>query len=122
MLRPGGRLHFLAIHVADGLDAEGVKRGVALGPNDVASAAPLSELLAEAGFDGIERRDVTASFAEVCRAILSYRAEHEDDLRAAEGDEEFDRQVGKKSRLVRGVEEGVLRRSAYLAVRPVGAA
>ena len=95
-----------------------VEQATGFGPSMVASSSPLPELMESAGFSEVSVTDVTDAFEAACDAILSFRAGAETDLRAEEGDELFDDQVGKKTRMREGVRLGLLERSMVIGRVP----
>jgi hypothetical protein len=74
-------------------------------------------MLRDAGFVDIEEHDWTNDFVRVARAWIAQWDEHRVELTDALGDVEFeDRQTERRIQL-RAVEDGLLRRSLYVATR-----
>jgi hypothetical protein len=78
---------------------------------------PLETAAAEARLDVVTVEDWTGELAETLRALVGGMRAHESLLRAQEGDDVFDHDVEKKSRLLEGVEAGLLRRTLVVATR-----
>ena len=108
------------IHAAPGLSAAQYRRAVALGPGHVASRRGPAELLEAARFSEIEQVDVTDTFLETCTAFLRARERYADELRSWEGNDEFERDITRKRRLVEGITAGLLRRSRVVGRRSDG--
>jgi hypothetical protein len=62
-----------------------------------------------AGFTDVGLTDVTESFLEVARAWQSEFLRHEGELREVIGDE-WDERLSDRDDMIRGVEQGLLRR------------
>ncbi|MFQ5679226.1 MAG: hypothetical protein ACE5HP_07175 [Gemmatimonadota bacterium] len=117
VLRPGGRVAGYVIHAPAGLDPAAERRASELGPTEVTAAGSPEELASRAGFGAVATLDLTDSFRNTCEALLRARNEREEQLRAEEGDELFEEEREKKEAMLRGIEEGLLRRSLLTAIR-----
>jgi hypothetical protein len=89
-------------------------RALELGPADVAGEASLRGLLERAGFHVDEERDVTSDFRDALDRRLEALRRHEAALRGSEGDEQVDSERDKRTRMLTGVDEGLLRRTIVL--------
>jgi hypothetical protein len=118
LLRPGGRTAFFTIHPTPGLDARRRRRAHRDGPVAVASHVPPHELLTRAGFTDIEETDCTAEFATVARAWIDQWDRHRDALAELLGAEEVDQRQRERRIQLRAVEDGLLRRTLLVALRP----
>lgn len=118
VLRPGGRLLVVAIEVGASLGRDAKRRALELGPEHVGAEATIRDLVEVAGLRVELERDLTADF----RASLVTRLEALDEadvaLRRAEGDGAVDAEREKRRRMLRGVDEGVLRRTWVVGVAP----
>jgi hypothetical protein len=108
----------LTIHPTPGLDARRRRRAHRDGPVAVASHVPPHELLTRAGFTDIEETDCTAEFATVARAWIDQWDRHRDALAALLGAEEVDQRQRERRIQLRAVEDGLLRRTLLVALRP----
>jgi hypothetical protein len=117
MLRAGGRTAFLTIVVAAGLSKAAHRRGVRLGPRAVASSRPTEELMSAAGFIDVDVTDASDDFLETARFWFTEFSLHEQELRAVLGDA-LDEQQSDRRDMIRGVEEGLLRRVLVAATAP----
>jgi SAM-dependent methyltransferase len=114
VIRSGGRMVFSVISVAPGLSRDDYARAVANGPEFIESDTDYPTLLAETGWTGLDREDVTMDFATSCRRLLRADAERQDALEALIGVAEFaERQAGWRSKLA-AIEEGLLRRELFV--------
>ncbi|MGH2787824.1 MAG: hypothetical protein ACRDJV_07920 [Actinomycetota bacterium] len=109
MLRPAGRTAYLTIVVSPGLSKSAHRAAVRLGPRAIASTRPLDVLMSAAGFTDVDVTDLTASFLEVARAWQSEFLRHERELKEVMGDE-WEERLRDRADMIRGVEEGLLRR------------
>ena len=85
-------------------------RALENGPELIESETEYPTLIAETGWTGLDREDITMDFATSCRRLLRADAERQDALAALIGATEFtERQAGWRSKLA-AIEEGLLRR------------
>jgi cyclopropane fatty-acyl-phospholipid synthase-like methyltransferase len=117
LLRPAGRIAFLTIIVSPGLSKTAHRIAVRLGPRAIASTRPLDALMTAAGFRDVEVTDVTESFLRVARAWQSEFLRHERELREVMGDE-WEERYSDRADMIRGVEEGLLRRVFVTGTTP----
>lgn len=89
-----------------------------LGPSAVHADAPLEELVRSAGFHVRHIEDLTDDFDATTAAIWEERRASEADLRAAEGDEGYETETGKKARVLEGIRRGMLCRTLVVAEKP----
>ena len=116
LLRPGGRVAYFTITVADDLTPAKRRRAVHAGPRAVSSKAPQADLLRRAGFADVDETDVTDDYL---RTIESWTLENErrrDDLRAADP-EAFDERMADTWEALHAARDGLLRRSLLVACR-----
>lgn len=114
ILRPGGRIAFTVIHLAEGLSREQRSRAVAAGPAAVTTRSPsYVHLLRSAGFRDVGAIDVTEDFLSRLRDWLRYAGDHEDELVAAQPD--FSTSLEQRFASRGAVEAGLLRRSLLFA-------
>jgi len=92
------------------LPARAIARAEQLGPSAVWAAVALPEFARGAGFTVVEMRDVTEAFHRTTVAFTDGLSVLEPELRAAEGDAEYEDEWRRKSAMRRGIEEQVLRR------------
>ena len=111
VLERGGRLVAAAIELAEGLGDEALLRALALGPADVEAEASLAGMVERVGFEIMAQRDVTPEFRDGITRRLEALASNEDALRLSEGGEAVDAERDKRSRMLTGVNEGLLRRT-----------
>ena len=118
VLRPGGRTAFFTIHPAAGLSPAQRRRASRDGPVAVATARPYRQMLESAGFAEVHERDCTSEFATVARAWIGQWDDHRADLVSVFGEQAVqERQADRRAEL-RAIEDGVLSRSLFTAVRP----
>jgi hypothetical protein len=117
LLRPGGRLAFTTIHLAPGLSPTQRRRGSVSGPPAVVGPDG-RDLLDRAGFDVVHTEDVTADFLAAATAWRATRIRHRDRLRALDPQAYEDR-IATNTTEIDAVEAGLLRRTLYVASRPV---
>lgn len=117
MLRPGGRLAALVIETGPGLSDEELALAAELGPSDVGAEASLPALAEQAGFAVEQEDDLTDAFESVLLALWQGLADGEDELRAAEGDAEYDYEIGRRRSMLEAVRRGLIRRTRVVARR-----
>ena len=100
---------FHTIVVSTGLTKSAHRIAARLGPRAVATTRPVDALMTSAGFDDVEVTDLTESFTRTARAWLDEYDLHERELRALLGGEWEERQSHRRD-LIRGAQEGLLRR------------
>ncbi|HEU4759487.1 MAG TPA: hypothetical protein VFT91_05835 [Dehalococcoidia bacterium] len=119
VLRPGGRMAFYTIFIAEGLSERDYRRAArARGPGITSWRRQQSDLLRSAGFVEIEELDLTDEFLRVARAWLAARSRRAAELRQAEGAEEFEQRLRESRAGVRAIEAGLIRRALFVARRP----
>jgi cyclopropane fatty-acyl-phospholipid synthase-like methyltransferase len=119
LLRPGGRLAFTTIHVADDLDARRHRQAVRAGPPQVATRRPYPELVAQAGFADVAVIDVTEDYARTQRVWLEANESRAADVRRLISDKEFAAAQADRRYAQTAIDEGLLRRSLITAARPL---
>jgi len=118
VLKPGGRIAGHVIHAAPGLSSRAYRRAVELGPSEVGDRQDPVTLHEAARFSEVDNVDVTDTFLSTCSSFIQVRERYEDELRLAEGDDEYKEQQEKKRGLVEGITTGVLRRSLLGGIKP----
>ncbi|MBI2912344.1 MAG: hypothetical protein HYY03_00305 [Chloroflexi bacterium] len=119
VLRPQGRLAFYTIHIPPGLSTADYRRAVrARSPGLASWRRQQTDLLRTAGFLDIDEIDFTGEFLRISRAWLEARLRHADELRQAEGAESVDQRIRDGRAAIRAIEQGLLRRSLFVAVSP----
>jgi cyclopropane fatty-acyl-phospholipid synthase-like methyltransferase len=118
LLRPGGRMAFTTIHVADDLDPARHRRAVRAGPWQVASRRPYPELVAQAGFREIVVIDVTPDYTRTQRAWLEANESRVADVQEILSAQEFATAQSDRRFALAAIESGLLRRSLITAMRP----
>lgn len=116
LLRPGGRLAFYTISIAEGLSAAEHRRAATAGP-PAGDEPHLSQLLSRAGFTDVREVDVTAEYLATARAWFAARLRHRDQVRPLDP-EMFDERIAKGRRSIPAIEAGLLRRTLHTARVP----
>ena len=78
------------------------------------------ELLRRAGFVDVTEIDGTEEFRAVAKEWIDQWDEHRDALTAVYGEPEFESRQHDRRMQLRAVEDGLLRRSLFVASRPGG--
>ena len=118
LLRPGGRIAFITIHVAPGLAPTARLRARRSGPRAVASRSDEPSLLASAGFTDIDALDLTAAFATTARAWLTESEANADRLAEADSRPAFEQRQRERRKQLAAIEGGLLRRGLFSATNP----
>lgn len=118
LLRPGGRLVFTVIHIADDLDARQHRRAVRAGPWHVTSRRPYPELVTQAGFGDVVAIDVSEDYARTQRGWLEATESRAPDVRRLTSPREFATAQADRRYAQAAIDAGLLRRSLITATRP----
>jgi hypothetical protein len=76
------------------------------------------DLLTAAGFELVDERDLTPQFLRTARGWYEGRLKFERELRKADGDALFEERQRDGIVQIRAIEDGLLRRSLFVATRP----
>ncbi|MGH9191188.1 MAG: hypothetical protein ACRDZ0_01775 [Acidimicrobiales bacterium] len=118
LLRPGGRLAFTTIHLAEGLDPRAHRRAVRAGPWHVATPRPYPEMVQRSGFTDVCVHDVTSEYQQTQRTWLEATESNGEALRRATSAAEYELGQAERRRAHAAIAEGLLRRSLITASRP----
>lgn len=110
LLRRSGRIAYLTIVTAPGLDRAAYREAVRIGPPAVAARAPDDVLMRQARFVDVEITDVTTEFRSTARAWRTQFARHETDVKALIGEATWEERQASRADMLRGINEGLLRR------------
>jgi ubiquinone/menaquinone biosynthesis C-methylase UbiE len=92
VLKPGGRLLFTNPVMTGAISNEEIAARFSQGYFLLAPSGYEERMIGEAGFELLCREDITAQLAEIARRHCAARAAHADELRAADGEVEFESQ------------------------------
>lgn len=118
VLRRGGRLAAVVIETAPGLGAADLELAAELGPAEVRAEAALVELAGRAGLRVEEERDLTRELARVLARLGEGLERGEAELRAAEGDDEYEYELDRRRSMLEAVRRRLIRRTLVVASRP----
>jgi hypothetical protein len=119
VLRPGGRLAFHTIELSPGLSASKRRRAISIGPPAVTVRTTYPGLLRSAGLIEIDSLDLTAEYLGTQRRWLGATLRHEAGMRSALGDDAVREGIERRRRTIDAIEEGLLLRTLYTAIRRV---
>ena len=108
---------FLTIHLPAGLSSADRARARASGPRAVDSCGEHDSMLRHAGFDVLVERDLTDAFLDTARAWLRESDALADELTGLEPAGGFDERQEDRRRMIAAVENGLLRRSLFVAAK-----
>lgn len=117
VLRPGGRIAFHTIELADDVRPDDPEEIALSAPRAVGSQRPYRELLVAAGFAEVGSRDVSDEYLSTLRAWLAHSEPVFEELAEVDGEAAVVERMEKWRRAIAAVEAGWLRRSLYRAVR-----
>ena len=89
-----------------------------MGPSAVLLRTSYASVLASAGFVDVEAHDLTAEYRSTQHAWIVASRRLEPALRAEMGDAAFERRLVERELAHAAIEDGVLERTLYSAVRP----
>jgi hypothetical protein len=122
LLRPGGRVAFTTIELAEGLSATQRRQAREAAPRAAAIRSPYPALLTSAGFTDIRHRDLTGEYLATARDWLHHSLPHRDALIAVDGAQQVNERLQGWRNAVSALEAGWLRRTLHAARRPLPAA
>jgi cyclopropane fatty-acyl-phospholipid synthase-like methyltransferase len=117
-LRPGGATAFSVIFPTPGLSPGQRRRARDAGPPAAIARSDYPSMLRSARFTDIEEHDVTAAFLATARLAVDVWNERADDVVASLGTRDFDERQAKRRVTIAATEDGLLRRSIFVARRP----
>ena len=121
LLRPGGRLAFTTIFVTPGLDPQQQRDAQRAGPSHVAARRPYPELVAQAGFGDVAEVDLTAEYQRTQRDWYEAAEQRADELCALMSNGQFADAQADRRLTLDAIAAGLLRRSLFVATRPLSA-
>jgi SAM-dependent methyltransferase len=117
VLRPGGRTAFTVIYPAPGLTRPRARRAIAAGPPACGLRTSYPSLLRSAGFVQIEEHDLTPAYHTTALRRLAETERLADELIEFLGRREFDEALARRRIAVVAIDDGLLRRSRFVARR-----
>lgn len=118
MLKPGGRIAYYNIFVAENLPPESRRKVAGSGWQEAYTPARQRGLLRSAGFTNIRENDVTAEYLRIARALYDANMRRARSLRKSLGAKQFDERRQRSERTIASIEAGDIRRSFFVAERP----
>ena len=118
MLRPGGRIAFTTLDLADRLSGADRRKAREAAPRAAALRKPYTALLASAGFDEISQQDLTDEYRATASAWLREWERAADDLAAIEGRDSVEERLAGWRDGIAAIDAGWLHRRMYAARRP----
>ena len=113
---------FSVISLPEGLSEEDYALGVKMGPNavevDVEGGYPV--LLDKAGWEMVERIDLSQAYGVTIRKMLEQERKNRDALAEMQGAEAVDTRIGRRELRVEALERGVVTREQYVARPKLG--
>lgn len=103
------------IQAPPGLSEAQAQRASEYGPSEVLAGSSTGDLFREIGFRVIVDEDVTEDFRSSCAATLRASRKLEGELRGEDGHVVFKEEMEKKALMLRGISEGLLKRSLLVA-------
>ena len=108
---------FTTIFITPGLPAADRRRARRVGPRAVATRTDEHRLLASAGFVDVGVLDVTDPFEATARRSVEECDRHADELAPLEEPGVFEQRQRDHRRMLVAIEDGLLRRAIFWAVR-----
>ncbi len=117
MLKPGGGIAYFNIFIAPEVSPED-RRPYKQEQPELYSRSQQIALLRNAGFARIEETDVTAEYRRTLEALCQANDRHAGSLRRIRGSGDFDTSQRYRRERIRGIDDGIIRRSLFVAERP----
>ena len=108
---------FTSIEPTPGLARSDRRRVARSGPSAVLVRTGYAGVLATAGFTSIEQRDITPEYRATQQAWLDAMRRRAPAIGRAMGQAAFDERIADRSRSLEAIDDGLLRRTEYLASR-----
>ena len=108
---------FTTISITPNLPAAERRRARRVGPRAVATRTDERRLLASAGFVDVGTSDLTGPFVSTARTSVEECDRHADVLAPLEEPGLFEQRQRDHRRMLRAIEDGLLRRAMFWAVR-----
>ncbi|MBT8207681.1 MAG: hypothetical protein HKN94_01645 [Acidimicrobiales bacterium] len=118
MLRPGGHLAFHTIQPAENLSKSQRRRVSAAGPSAVALRTTYRSLLSSAEFTDIVASDVTSNYRATLQRWTDATQTRQAEMRRVMGEEAYGERLADRSRALQAIDDGLLKRFQYAALRP----
>jgi ubiquinone/menaquinone biosynthesis C-methylase UbiE len=118
-LRPGGRTAFSVIFPTSDLPASQARRAIEAGPPSCALRTSYPSLLRSAGFVDVEEHDLTPAYLTTAKRKLQETERLEAGMVEILGRQEYDEMQAKRRLAVNAIADGLLKRSLFVARRPV---
>lgn len=118
VLRSGGRIAVVVIETGGRLRPEELALAAELGPAEVRADADLPDLMRSTGLVVREVEDLTEDFARDVASLVEGLLAGEDELRAAEGDREYDYELSRRTSMLEAIRRGLIRRTLAVGRRP----
>lgn len=109
---------FTAIEQTPGLSAAQRRRAAEAGPPDVLVRTSYESLLRSAGFSEVTVDDLTAEYRDTLSRWATAHEANADGVAAAMGPADAAERLANRYRTMAAVDDGLLRRSLYVATRP----
>jgi hypothetical protein len=116
-LKPGAPVAYFNIFIAQGASRE-ERRRLTNDHAELYTRADQAGLLRNAGFARIKETDVTAQYRRTLEALCQANDRHARSLRRVRGSSDFDNTQRYRRERIRGIDEGIIRRSLFVAERP----
>ncbi len=115
VVRPGGWMAFSVIHVPPGLSAAEHAEAVDTAPEFVETDASYPEMLAETGWEILERDDLTAAFRANCLRKIATEESLRAELEPLSSAADFDARQARMRRRITVLERRHMRRELFVA-------
>jgi hypothetical protein len=108
----------MTIITSPGLEGKRHREALRLGPPAVGARAPDEVLMQRSGFIRVQITDVTAEFLQTARSWRREFMRHESEFKVVLGEIEWEERQASRARIIKGIEEGLLRRILVSGLLP----
>lgn len=115
VIKQDGIYIFSVIAIPEGLSAADYKLGLEYGPPDVEVEDGYPTMLKKAGWNVIERIDLTEAYTGTIHKMLAEEEAHFDELAELQGKEAVEARIARRALRVKALEMGVVGREQYVA-------
>ena len=111
-----GKMVFAVISIAPGLTAAEYEQAASCGPPFIDTEVPYPQMLAQAGWEIVDQRDMTANYSVTLGNMLDQLESNADEIASLFGDDDAAEERARRRATLAALKQGLLRRDLFVAV------
>ncbi|MDX1527407.1 MAG: class I SAM-dependent methyltransferase [Gammaproteobacteria bacterium] len=115
VIRPGGKMAFSVIYIADGISSARGAAAIALGPPYIEAECGYPEMLAMHGWEATGRIDLSSEFAQSTERLVNEWTKNESRVKTLVGEQDFSEYLTRKINTLPLIHDGTIRRDLFSA-------